>query len=90
MQRLSKNAKKPTLFEVADDGAAFPTKGPEPNQLTLLLVDAEDVIETGGEDAGLLFGLAAPGPGAVSLQVCHSQARPSSTGRLAGAGGSGG
>lgn len=86
MQRLSKNAKKPTLFEV-DDGSAFPTKGPEPNQFTLLQVDADDVIEPDGSATGLLFGLAEPGPGDVSLQVCHSQARPSRTGRLAGGGG---
>lgn len=70
----------------------MPTKGPEPNQLPLLLVGADDTVGAGlaeGAGSGLLFGLGAPGPGAVSLHCCQSQANPSKIG-LRGAGGGGG
>lgn len=79
---------KPTLF---DDGlsSALPTKGPEPNQLTLELVASEGVTDGLAELAGLLLGLDSPEPGAVSLHCCHSHARPSKIGLL-GAGGGGG
>lgn len=72
---LSKSDAKPTLF---DDGwsSALPTNGPEPNQLTLLLVD--DATDGLGAGAGRLLGRGAP----VSRHCCHSQANPSRTGLL--------
>lgn len=90
---MSNNDAKPTLF--VGLSSALPTNGPEPNQLTLLLVDDDATDGTGradgaGAGAGLILGLEAPpGPGAVSLHCCQSQANPSKTG-LRGAGGGGG
>lgn len=60
--------------------------------MPLLLVGADDTVGAGlaeGAGSGLLFGLGAPGPGAVSLHCCQSQANPSKIG-LRGAGGGGG
>lgn len=79
---------KPTLFD-AGLSSALPTKGPEPNQLTLELVAADGVIDGPADEAGLLFGLDTSGPGAVSRHCCQSHARPSNIG-LRGAGGGGG
>lgn len=62
--------------------------GPEPNQLTLLLV--EDATDGPGDATGRLFGLGAAGPGSVSLHCCQSHAKPSKIGLLAGSGGGGG
>lgn len=84
---FSKIDAKPTLFEVGCV-SAFPTNGPEPNQLTLLLVAWEAETEAVGTGSGLLFGLLAPVPAPVSLHVCQSHARPSKIGLL-GAGGGG-
>lgn len=52
---LSNRDEKPTLLEVGLS-SALPTKGPEPNQLTLELVAAEGEFEGVG-CSGRLFGL---------------------------------
>lgn len=87
---LSRRDEKPTRFAVGWS-SAFPTNGPEPNQLTRG-PEAEGLVDEGladGTAAGLL-GLGVAGPGAVSRHCCHSQARPSNMGlRCAGGGGGG-
>lgn len=67
--------------------SALPVKGPEPNQLTRLLVDADD--EMVGLEEGEGLRLVRTAVGEVSLHCCQSQASPSRMGRR-GAGGGGG